>query len=112
APRRQLVATEHDQRPEVTLRPGSPTVTDRAPRPTLGIDHQLRARAEPPPSAARHSQPVPGAKFPCELPQPIGAGLGYKQRRAYGARPLGTMSPPRLVKDHQFGTATPMPVAP
>src|SRR5271165_4804092 len=67
--------------PEVTLRLRCPGVADRAPRAALGIDHQLGAQAEPPPSARRtgHAKPMAGAKFPREVPEAIGAGLRHEQ---------------------------------
>lgn len=76
-----------------------------------GSDQQLGTRAKPPPSAGRHSQSVPGAVFPCELPKAFGAGFRHKPGDP--ARPLGKMSPPRPgdclpIRD----AATPMPVAP
>jgi hypothetical protein len=64
---------------------------DHAPRATLGINHQLSARAESAesPRCTAHPKPVTCAKFTREVQKPLGIGVQIKQEKPCGARPLG-----------------------
>jgi hypothetical protein len=69
---------------------------DHAPRATLGINHQLSARAESPesPRCTAHPKPVTCAKFTREVQKPLGIGVQIKQEKPCGARPLGARTGP------------------
>jgi len=91
APRRHWVSlVEHCNGPMVAAFSRRPSISDRTPRTTPRIDHQLRTGAEPPPLRCHWASSVlsSGVEFTRTLPKPLGAVLWHNC--SHLAQPAGS----------------------